>query len=249
MKRTLSLFYGLLSVVLLFGNNQSLLEQGNTAFKESNFQEAESFYKQILENGDYSLALYYNLGNTHFKLNNSGLSRLYYEKALKLNGGDEEIINNLNLLKSRLKDEIEPVPAFFLLEVWRSSRSLLVSSSWFVLSMLFLWAGIAALVFNLFGSLELNRMKKVLVFIAFLFSLIFLIYSYSQFQFQKNVQEAVILAESASLYEGADERAPTIRVLHEGTKVGILDGLQNWTKVVLEDGDIGWMKQEVLESI
>ena len=37
--------------------------------------------------------------------------------------------------------------------------------------------------------------------------------------------------------------------LHEGTKVVILDGLDNWVKIKLADGKIGWIPNTDLKEI
>ena len=38
-------------------------------------------------------------------------------------------------------------------------------------------------------------------------------------------------------------------ILHEGTKVLVLETFNNWTKIKLSDGMIGWLESDVVEEI
>lgn len=38
-------------------------------------------------------------------------------------------------------------------------------------------------------------------------------------------------------------------ILHEGTKVLVLESFNNWTKIKLSDGMIGWLESNVVEKI
>ncbi|MBT8318614.1 MAG: tetratricopeptide repeat protein, partial [Gramella sp.] len=53
-----------------FSQNDLLFEEANSAYQSGNYQDAVKAYEKILENGEVSAELYYNLGNAHYKLNN-----------------------------------------------------------------------------------------------------------------------------------------------------------------------------------
>jgi SH3-like domain-containing protein len=38
-------------------------------------------------------------------------------------------------------------------------------------------------------------------------------------------------------------------VLHEGTKVQVLDQLDDWRKIELEDGSTGWLQKENIKML
>ena len=46
-----------------------------------------------------------------------------------------------------------------------------------------------------------------------------------------------------------DEGASSLFILHEGTKVRLLDSVGNWKNIELSDGRQGWMKASDLEII
>jgi len=64
---------------------ESLVEQGNEAYNQGDYRKAIAFYEQTLSMGQHSAALYFNLGNAYYKLNNVAESVYYFEKAQQLN--------------------------------------------------------------------------------------------------------------------------------------------------------------------
>ena len=94
MKKLLSVVIFLFGLVA-FGQNETLFNQATEAYNEGAYQKAVDNYLEILDNGQHSAELYYNLGNSYYKLNQIAPSIYYYEKALLLRPNDEEIKNNL----------------------------------------------------------------------------------------------------------------------------------------------------------
>ena len=73
-----------------------LFEQGNALYNDGNYTEAIEKYQAILKQGKHSAELYFNLGNSYYKLNNIAPSIYYYEKALQLAPDDKDILNNIS---------------------------------------------------------------------------------------------------------------------------------------------------------
>lgn len=62
-------------------------------------------------------------------------------------------------------------------------------------------------------------------------------------------QKAVIMASSVYIKSSPDEKGNDLFILHEGTKVDLLDQLNNWHKIRIANGSVGWMKSEDIEKI
>src|SRR3978361_2157821 len=88
-------FYLLLLLALplfsLGDTNSSLFEKGNTAYAKAQYDQAIKSYLQIVNSGNQSAAVYYNLGNAYYKTGDISSALLYFEKAHKLSPGDEDI--------------------------------------------------------------------------------------------------------------------------------------------------------------
>ena len=65
---------------------------------------------------------------------------------------------------------------------------------------------------------------------------------------QKN-RTAIIFATKAEIKNAPTNSSEEIFELHEGTKVVILDELDNWKKIKIADGKTGWVYQDKLKEI
>ena len=93
------------------------LKEGNKAYSEGKYEDALTYYSKILKNDFEGGELYFNLGNTYYKLDEIGKSIYYYEKALKFIEGDETLEQNLEIARLKIIDKIEPIPKLF---IWKS---------------------------------------------------------------------------------------------------------------------------------
>ncbi|MCB0570031.1 MAG: tetratricopeptide repeat protein, partial [Phaeodactylibacter sp.] len=96
------------------------LEEANQAFLDKNFEEAIGLYESILQDGYYAPGLYYNLGNAYFRVGKLGKAILHYERALKWSPDDEQVLQNLEIARSQLKDDLLVVPESGLVRRWHA---------------------------------------------------------------------------------------------------------------------------------
>ncbi|MEL6866399.1 MAG: tetratricopeptide repeat protein [Bacteroidota bacterium] len=228
----------------------SPFEEANELYQNGQYQEAITRYEGILVEGLRSPELYYNLGNCYYKKEVLGKAILYYRRALQLAPRDEDIAYNLALVKAQLKDDISPLPPFFLARWWEASSQLLSSSAWSILCLLFLWAGVAAFIAWLLGSTR--KIKKygflsgvVLILLSILLGSL----AYSQASYEQDSRQAVILHQEVAMQSAPDEESTTILLLHEGTTVDLLDQIGDWYKIRLENGEQGWLPTDKIEQI
>ncbi|HIE45984.1 MAG TPA: tetratricopeptide repeat protein, partial [Flavobacteriaceae bacterium] len=87
-----------------------LFDQANTSYREGNYQEALLKYHQIDSLGKHSADLYYNLGNTYYKLNQIGPSIYYFEKALVADSDHKDAKHNLVFAQRMTIDAFEELP-------------------------------------------------------------------------------------------------------------------------------------------
>ena len=86
-----------------------IYNKANQHYASNDFQSALSNYLVVIERGVKNPQLYYNLGNTYFKLGEPGYAILYYEKALALRSFDRETRENLEYAKRSLKERVLPL--------------------------------------------------------------------------------------------------------------------------------------------
>ena len=198
-----------------------------------------------------SAALYCNTGDAFFKDGNLPKSILYYEKALKLDPSYEDARYNLELLNARIQDRIEFVPEF-ILKVWAKDVCWLMDSdSWAVAFLVFLGLTLAMLLLFLLAPSVAGRRTG---FFTGIVMLLLAVASISFSIWQKNdyfkADEAIVMRPvSAVKSSPSSESSQDLFVLHEGTKVRILDQVGPWNNIELSDGRQGWIPSGDIEVI
>ncbi|KGL62527.1 tetratricopeptide repeat protein [Polaribacter sp. Hel1_85] len=223
-------------------NVDSLFVSANNLYKESKFVEAIEEYKKVEAQDLVSSELYYNLGNSYYKLNKVGPSIYYYEKALKLNPLNEDVKNNLVFAKRLALDNIEELPQTVLQKFNNNYLQKLSYNQWAIVVVVFSILG--SLLFLLFYFAEIPSKKRFyfvtsIVSFIFLFSSLFI--TYNQFNTSKKNKEAIVFAEKTEVRNAPTLNSEEVFTLHEGTKVFVLDAVDNWKKIKIADGKLGWI--------
>lgn len=225
-------------------------EEANALYRSGDFQKAAAVYESILSNGYEHPALYYNLGNAYFKLQNIPASILNYERARRLSPRDEDIIHNLRLANLRVLDKIEPLPQLFIKEWWNALISFAPAGTWAVWGIAALWlAALAGALFLMVRSGIIQRLSFAVSFVAVLFCVFSFIGMAQQLHKEQSEQEAVVFSQSVSIKSAPDAGSVDLFVLHEGVKVELLDNVGDWRKIRLPDGKIGWVPGENIQII
>ena len=97
----------LLLMLLPMAANAATKAEADSAYVNSNYQEAIKVYESLLNQGE-SAELYYNLGNAYYRTENITRAVLNYERALLLSPGDGDIRFNLQIARSKTIDKIVP---------------------------------------------------------------------------------------------------------------------------------------------
>lgn len=228
----------------------TLWSRANAAYSNGNYRQAVDLYDALLAQGVHSGKLYYNLGNSWFKQGRMGKAILNYNRALLLDPTDEDTRYNLAMANARIVDKIDTVPEFFLKSWLRDLGLLLGSDAWAVLGLVFLGLTFAAVMLWLLAN---TLVLRKLGFYGGIVSLVFCFVStfYAHFQRTRLLHgtEAVVMNLVAPVKSSPGAGSKDIFVLHEGTRVRILERLDGWTEIVLADGNKGWIATNAIEAI
>ena len=229
----------------------SLWSKGVQAYTDGRWSECTESLKALESVGVVSPELYYNLGNAYFKSGDYPHAILYYERTLKISPSFEDARINLDFANSLIRDKIDAVPEF-VLKCWaRKVCYLMPSDFWALISIVLFAAALALfLVFRLGASRGLRRT-------GFYCSIVALILSASSFgmaQWQRNsylkADGAIVMKPVASVKSSPSrDSSKDLFVLHEGTKVTVLDTVGEWKNISLSDGRQGWIEESDMEMI
>ena len=225
-------------------------ETGNRAYIEGNYDKAIEEYTAILDGGEYSMKLYYNLANAYFKAGANGKAILYYNKALRIAPSQEDIRHNLALAEAQTKDRIAVIPEFFLNRWLRTMRNSMSCTAWSVLSLLMFGAMLAfGLLFLLASQVRWRKVGFYGALCAFVLFVATTSFAVSSRNDMLSHSEAVVMGTAISVKSSPDRSATDLFVLHEGTKVEILSEVDEWVEVVIADGKKGWTLKSNIETI
>jgi len=227
-----------------------VFEQANSYYKEAYYDSAFTLYSILIEGGYESAELYYNCGNSAFKLKLIPDAIWNYEKALLLKPGDNDITHNLEIVTLLIKDKIEVIPVFFLKE-WASALiSIFDTDTWSVIALTLLWICLAMFVLMMLSKRAMYKKNYFLMgIIVFSMFLAFHYFAYSSHENRVNNQFAIVFSPSVTVKSEPGIKATDLFVIHEGIKVQLIDKEDNWIQVKLSDGKQGWINISTVKFI
>lgn len=230
--------------------HDSIFHNANEQYIAGNFDKAAELYQTLVDSGYHNAELYFNLGNSYFKLNRIPYAILNYERAYLLKPNDEDIEFNLEYARTFIVDRIEPLPVFFLSKWYRSARAMLSSNGWAIVSILFFALSLAFTLMFWFSYRpwikRLSFALAMLTFVIFIFSSIF------SSQEKKRVvlrNQAIVFQSVVTVKSSPGESGKDIFILHSGTKVQITKAIGSWVEIRIADGNKGWINSEAVELI
>ena len=225
--------------------------KANNLYNDSKYEKSIEIYFEILDSGVHSSELYYNLGNSFYKLNDIPNSILFYEKSLKLNPTDKDIINNLKMVNNAIIDDITKIPEPFFDNQLNKISNNLSYSNWGLISLIISFLFLLLFIFYFFSKEPIvKRTSFTLLFV--LLVLIGITTKISLHAYEKNHLEkyAIIFSSKIEIKSEPNERSENLLILHMGTKVKIIDSFNDeWVKIKLVNGQEGWINNNEIKII
>ncbi|MCL6267372.1 SH3 domain-containing protein [Flagellimonas myxillae] len=250
MRNTLLTIVFVLSAFFGKAQNSALFNQATEFYNKGEYTKAIGNYEKILENGEHSAELYFNLGNCHYKLNAIGPSILYYEKALLLKPNDREILNNLGYAQNMRLDAVEEMPKTEIAQIYEAVVNFFSFDQWANIAVALMIVFVLAYLAYFFLR---PASQKRIAFISSIFSLILgvccVLLAYLQYQEFNNDNPAIVFSPEVRINSEPNNTSEAVFTLHEGTKVNVLDQLNEWKKIRIADGQTGWIPAEDLRLL
>ena len=242
-------------IILLFLNlliaddPSTIFKQANIYAEKANYQKAIEKYESLIDMGYESGALYYNLGNSYYRLDQLGLSLWAYYCSQKLIPRDSDLLHNLKVAKAKCLDRIEFPNSFFPFDFFRE-----LDNS-FKINELFLFGSLLILIFS-----SLRIMKKTMWLSidasknlnAILVIVIFMVHSlaFRKYFIDYKIKYGVVITNSVNVLSGPNNsQSSIIFVANEGLKVKINSIKDKWIEVELIDGKKGWLHFSSIREI
>ena len=247
------IYFSLLFVfasVLAYGQ-ETTKAQADSAYINNDYANAVYLYEDILANQGESADIYYNLGNSYYKMDNIAKAILNYEKALMLNPGNGDIRFNLELAQSKTVDKVTPMSEVFLITWMKSLTNTMSEQGWSKLAIASFILTLLGLVLYFFSKkIAMKKIGFISTLCLMLVCILANVFASSQKSKAQSHSSAIIMEPSVTVKSTPNEGGTELFILHEGRKVMIKDNtMREWKEIQLEDGNAGWVPASVIEII
>jgi tetratricopeptide (TPR) repeat protein len=225
-----------------FSQNNQRFEKANALYNDGKYAEAIDIYESILDSKVHSAELYFNIGNSNYKLNNIAPSIYYYEKALQLSPNDTDIKNNLAFAQNMTIDAIDKVPEVGFSRIFKNVVNTFNTDTWAKIA---IGGVIVFVLLFLMYHFSYATSRKRIAFIVSVMSLLIGLFSvamaFKKDMLNKKDNPAIVFSQESRVKTDPNQKSEEVFRLHEGTKVQVLDSYDDWKKIQLSDNSIGWI--------
>ena len=242
-------------ILILFYSNaftQNIDERffnGNSYYNSSKYLESIYVYEGILDDEWESDNLYYNLGNAYFRQNMIGQAIWAYNKALKINPRNSDVIHNLEIVNARIKDRIILPDEFFLVKAYMNFKFRYTLNEWLIIGSITIFFAVIMFLLSrlyIFNNAILERFLLGLSILAMIEHGIIL----DRFFDESDNKIGIIIDNEVDAYSGPFYGDNTILFkVNEGTKVRTNQSQNNWIEIILLDGNRAWIPKEKIRQI
>ena len=254
--RLIILFTILIAAVTSQASGIDYIAQGNTAFEQKQFKKATQMYERALRDGESSL-LRYNLGNAYYRLGDRAHAVLNYERALKLDPGNDDARFNLKFVNEKSKINETSGTNYFttLISGWVGHLS---SNTWAMISLAMFVLMLAAIAcYRIATGVALQKTGFFGAIVLGIIALLAMASAIYMYRHTTKAHYAIVMTDKAPANKSPRDGEKEEFKLPSGTKVEIIDSISNdksanaamWHMIETTSNKTGWMKKADLEKI
>ena len=226
----------------------ALFLSGNKRYASGEYQAALETYQSLIKNNQKNGPIYYNLGNTYFKLGKKGMALLHYERARQYLENDDDLNENILFLKETLNLNEKNTS-----RSWAESVSVYIQDKITVQICQFISYGIYLVIIVVLSIAIFNmklRRRYIITLLTtvccFIISLFFLKATYN---IKKNRTDGIVITPMAVVRYSPSFSGAVALKLTEGTTVEVIRHYNDWKHIRLNKSQSGWVTDDMVEEI
>ncbi len=215
-------------------------EAASRAYDEGKYAEAKAGYEKLVEAGDLSANLFYNLGNAEHRLGATGRAMLDYERALGLEPAHPEAQANLALLRKQTGAKQKAA-------VWQDQFFMIQAvDRWTLVAAVCAWIA----VFGLILIWTSRRVEKPVLWLITLTSLLLGCYVVGGLWWRGQDRNlGVVVAKQTEARLAPADSAALAEALPAGSRVQVLSERGEWVYCALPGAGLGWIPRQAVERV
>ncbi len=224
-----------------------LWQKGKASYQQMKYDSAAYYFGQIAAIKPKNAEVYYNLGNTYYRLNKIAPAVLSYERAIQLNPDYKEAKDNLALTQGRISNRIQSTGDIFFMDWWQHTTHPNKAGAWAIAAVLTFALIVVCLVVRRFvkgGDKLPVQVPGILGFVC----ICLLVLAFAASERAEQVTTAVVMQNDAPLMNNEQKGKP-LALIPEGTTVKIVEEKTTWVEVTLPDGRNGWLQQSLINKL
>jgi tetratricopeptide (TPR) repeat protein len=225
-----------------------MYNEANDFYSSKEYGKALNIYTELIERGIKNPSLFYNLGNTYFKLGQIGYAILYYEKAVSLKPFDRDIRNNLEYARRSMEERIQPLYNEGLFNFLRTTYSFVKPWLLAVFELVFFTGFIVFSILFILLPYQRQRFKKQVLVFGILF-FVFGVCAFSRTAYEKANPKGIVVEEAVEVLSAPIVESEPVFQLYEGTRTKVLETRGDWIRIRINDGREGWILQQDIALI
>ena len=242
-----------LALVSLLAHAADLAEmkiQADSAYARADYETAVKLYGKLAKQNATS-DVCYNLGCAYYRLDDMAHSVLWFERALKLEPSDKDILTNLEMTRTKTIDKIIPQHEFILFTYFRAMTNWFSLRTWTIIALLsFVFVLVLLLLFWASDSIFARKCAFSSAVLLLLVCILSNVCAVQQRNFKQTHTSGIIISPAVTVKSTPADNGNDLFVLHEGSKVEILDSsLKEWCEVSIADGKVGWIPKKSFDLI
>ena len=239
---TLCALAGLFAVSSTFAQADATFAKANEEYAAGRFKEAIDGYEMLVQSGQRSATLFYDLGNAYFRAGDFGRAILSYERALALEPRHPEAVANLRIARdeARALELVVSAP--------ERSLQLLTLNQYTIGASIAFWLGIFGIVI-----LILARRRSASLIALSILSLFIFAFAVAAIAWldggNKGSALAIVTDKGVEARVATAENANTVLALPPGSEIRIVSKRGDWIYAVLPNNLRGWISAKSAESV
>ena len=215
-------------------------EGANQAYDHGKFSEAKVGYEKLVEAGEWSANLFYNLGNADYRLGAPGRAMLDYERALALDPAHPEARANLAVLQKQTGARKRAA-------AWEDAVFVAKSvNAWTIVAAAAAWLAIFSLA--LIGTSK--RSEKFGLWLTTAAAVLVCAYAAGVLWWRGQERAmAIVVAQQTEARLAPADSAGLAEALPAGSRVQVLSERGEWIYCVLPGAGRGWIPQQAVERV
>jgi len=212
-------------------------DAANKLYEQGKFTDAAAAYERMLQSGQASAALYFNLGNAFFKAGQIGRAIGAYRQAEMLTPRDPDLRANLQFARNQIQGPTL-APAWW--QRWLTKVSL---NEWTWLAAGALWVWLLLLTLRQVRPAWKPGLRTATLAFGIAVAVLCACLGVALHEARYS-PAAIVVAREAVVRQGPLDEARSAFTVRDGSELKVLDKKNEWLQVSADSRRIGWLRRD-----